>query len=63
MSKTLNDKKAEIFKALSNPATDNNDRLTALIQSAYHKTGKKVVVIIDEYDRAGLADAIADNIF
>ena len=33
-----------------NPSTDNNDRLTALIQAAYQKTGKKVVVLIDEYD-------------
>ena len=33
-----------------NPSTDNNDRLTALIQTAYQKTGKKVVVLIDEYD-------------
>ena len=30
-----------------NPSTDNNDRLTALIQAAYQKTGKKVVILID----------------
>ena len=35
---------------ITNPATDNNDRLTLLIQTAYQKTGKKVVVLIDEYD-------------
>ena len=42
---------------ITNPATDNNDRLTALIQAAYHKTGKKVVVLIDEYD-APLLDVV-----
>ena len=35
---------------ITNPAVDNNDRLTVLIQTAYQKTGKKVVVLIDEYD-------------
>ena len=31
----------EVKYGITNPATDNNDRLTALIQAAYHKTGKK----------------------
>ena len=45
---------------INNPATDNNDRLTALIQAAYHKTGKKVVIIIDEYD-APLLDVVHEE--
>ena len=43
-----------------NPSTDNNDRLTALIQAAYQKTGKKVVVLIDEYD-APLLDVVHEE--
>ena len=43
-----------------NPSTDNNDRLTALIQAAYPKTGKKVVVLIDEYD-APLLDVVHEE--
>lgn len=39
----------EIY-GIAHPAPDNNDRFTALIQAAYHQTGKKVVVLIDEYD-------------
>ena len=42
------------------PSTDNNDRLTALIQAAYQKTGKKVVVLIDEYD-APLLDVVHEE--
>ncbi len=42
------------------PATDNNDRFTALIQAAYHKTGKKVVILIDEYD-APLLDVVHEE--
>ena len=42
-----------------NPSTDNNDRSAALIQAAYQKTGKKVVVLIDEYD-APLLDVVND---
>ena len=42
------------------PATDNNDRLTALIQAAYEKTGKQVVILIDEYD-APLLDVVHEE--
>ena len=45
---------------ITHPATDNNDRFTALIQSAYHKTGKKVVILIDEYD-APLLDVVHED--
>ena len=50
----------EKIYGITNPATDNNDRLTALIQAAYHKTGKKVVVLIDEYD-APLLDVVHEE--
>ena len=45
---------------ITNPAVDNNDRLTVLIQTAYEKTGKKVVILIDEYD-APLLDVVHKN--
>ena len=45
---------------ITNPSTDNNDRLTALIQAAYQKTGKKVVILIDEYD-APLLDVVHEE--
>ena len=45
---------------ITNPATDNNDRFTALIQAAYQKTGKKVVILIDEYD-APLLDVVHEE--
>ena len=45
---------------ITHPATDNNDRFTALIQAAYHKTGKKVVILIDEYD-APLLDVVHED--
>ena len=45
---------------IANPATDNNVRLTALIQAAYKQTGKKVVVLIDEYD-APLLDVVHEE--
>ena len=35
---------------IEHPAVDCNDRLTELIRTAYRKTGRKVVVLIDEYD-------------
>ena len=43
-----------------NPATDNNDRFTELIQAAYRQTGKKVVILIDEYD-APLLDVVHEE--
>ena len=45
---------------ITNPAVDNNDRLTVLIQTAYEKTGKKVVILIDEYD-APLLDVVHEK--
>lgn len=45
---------------INNPAIDANDRLTALIKTAYHKTGKQVVVLIDEYD-APLLDIVPED--
>ena len=45
---------------ITNHATDNNDRFTALIHAAYEKTGKKVVVLIDEYD-APLLDVVHED--
>ncbi len=45
---------------ITNPATDNNNRFTALIQAAYEKTGKKVVILIDEYD-APLLDVVHEK--
>ena len=45
---------------ITNPATDNNDRFTALIQAAYNQTGKKVVILIDEYD-APLLDVVHEK--
>ena len=45
---------------ITNPAVDNNDRLTELIQKAYKQTGKKVVVLIDEYD-APLLDVMHED--
>ena len=35
---------------ITNPEIDANNRLTTLINTAYEKTGKQVVVLIDEYD-------------
>ena len=42
------------------PASDNNDRFTALIQAAYKQTGRKVVILIDEYD-APLLDVVHEE--
>ena len=42
------------------PATDNNDRFTALIRAAYAQTGKQVVILIDEYD-APLLDVVHEE--
>ena len=45
---------------IKTPAVDANDRLIALIQTAYEKTGKQVVVLIDEYD-APLLDVVHED--
>ena len=45
---------------IKTPAVDANDRLIALIQTAYEKTGKQVVVLIDEYD-APLLDVVHEK--
>ena len=45
---------------ITSPATDCNDRFTALIRAAYMQTGRKVVVLIDEYD-APLLDVVHEE--
>ena len=45
---------------IKTPAIDANDRLISLIQTAYEKTGKQVVVLIDEYD-APLLDVVHED--
>ncbi len=45
---------------IASPAKDNNDRFTNLIRAAYEKTGKKVVVLIDDYD-APLLDVVHED--
>ena len=45
---------------IASPAKDNNDRFTNLIRAAYETTGKKVVVLIDEYD-APLLDVVHED--
>ena len=50
----------EVKYGITNPATDNNDRLPALIHAAYNQTGKKVVILIDEYD-APLLDVVHEE--
>lgn len=46
---------------ITSPAVDANDRLISLIQRAYEKTGKQVVVLIDEYD-APLLDVVHSDV-
>ncbi len=43
------------------PAVDANDRLDALIKAAYSRTGRQVVVLIDEYD-APLLDVVHEDV-
>lgn len=43
-------RKPEKAFGISTPAIDPNTRLIDLITTAYNKTGKQVVVLIDEYD-------------
>jgi len=45
---------------IDNPSMDNNDRLTAVIRRAFEETGRKVVVLIDEYD-APLLDVMHED--
>ena len=45
---------------IAHPTSDNNDRFTALIQAAYQQTGRKVVILIDEYD-APLLDVVHEE--
>ncbi len=40
----------EVKWGITNPKRGANDRLTELITTAYKKSGKQVVVLIDEYD-------------
>ena len=50
----------EKIYGITNPAVDNNDRLTQLIITAYEQTGNQVVVLIDEYD-APLLDIVHEE--
>ena len=50
----------EKIYGITEPAVDNNDRLTELIRRAYEQTGQKVVVLIDEYD-APLLDVMHEE--
>ena len=45
---------------IDKPAIDLNDRLAQLIRTAYEKTGKQVVVLIDEYD-APLLEVVRES--
>ena len=45
---------------IKNPVEGNNNRLTALIRTAFEQTGKQVVVLIDEYD-APLLDIVHEE--
>ncbi len=45
---------------ITNPVKGTNNRLTNLIKTAYNKIGKKVVILIDEYD-APLLDVVHEE--
>ena len=45
---------------IEHPAIDNNVRFSNLIQAAYKQTGRKVVLLIDEYD-APLLDVVHED--
>ena len=45
---------------ITEPACDANDRLINLIDAAYEKTGRQVVVLIDEYD-APMLDVVHET--
>ena len=50
----------EATYGITTPQNGANNRLTDLIQTAYRKTGKQVVVLIDEYD-APLLDVVHED--
>lgn len=50
----------EKIYGITNPATDNNDRLAELIRRAYEQTNRQAVVLIDEYD-APLLDVMHED--
>ena len=50
----------EATYGITKPAVDINSRLKILIQTAYKQTGKKVVILIDEYD-APLLDVVHEE--
>lgn len=52
--------KKEATYGIATPQNGANNRLTDLIQTAYRKTGKQVVVLIDEYD-APLLDVVHEE--
>ena len=52
--------KKEATYGITTPQNGANNRLTDLIQTAYRKTGKQVVVLIDEYD-APLLDVVHEE--
>ena len=62
LERYLGNRLAEYEKnyGITEPAIDNNDRLTALIMAAYNQTGQKVVILIDEYD-APLLDVVHEE--
>lgn len=45
---------------IDTPAADANDRLSALIMTAFNKTERQVVVLVDEYD-APLLDVVHED--
>ena len=53
--------KQEKIWGIENTVAGANNRLTALIDTAYEKTGKQVVVLIDEYDAPMLDVAHEDK--
>ncbi len=54
----LSEKEAEY--GIATPVNGVNNRLTNLIKTAYQKTGRKVVILIDEYD-APLLDVVHED--
>lgn len=52
--------KMEEDYAIDNPPLDASDRMSNLIERVYKKTGREVVVLVDEYD-APLLDAAHDD--